>query len=177
MIKGYKSFSYNGTNQANEIMEPGKKYHCDGIIKYNNNGFHLATKFEDTIAFSDLVNSSGKKNDLHNVIIAEVIGSGNIDKVSEDFANYFGYYDMYACSDIEIIRFIPRDELISMALKLDAQRMIRFVSYCYLTNDELKLFEGLYVGVDAAIEYYHNGNKNIYYEKNYNKLLNKYHKR
>ena len=158
-------------------MKAGNKYHCDGQIKYNYNGYHMATNFEDTIPFSDIYDSEGNKNKLHKVIIAEVIGNGDIDVVPEGFSNYFGYYGMYACSDIEIIRFIPREELISMALKLSNLRMKRFVSYCYLTEEELKLFEGLYVDVDAAIEYYHKNNKAIYYDDNFNKLLTKYHKK
>ena len=177
MIRGYKSFSSNGTNQAHEIMEAGKKYHCDGIIKYNKNGYHLATNFEDTIAFSDIVDSDGNSNDLHDVIIAEVIGSGDIDKVSDMYANYYGYFDMYACSDIEIVRFIPREELMKMALELNNVRMERFVSYLKMSSEELKLFQGYNIRVDAAIEYYHNNNKSIYEIKNYQKLIKRKYKR
>lgn len=177
MVRGYKSFASNGTNQAKQVMEAGKKYHCNGKIRYNKNGYHMANRFEDTIPFSDLVDSEGNSNDLHDVIIAEVVGSGDIDTVSDMYANYYGYYEMYACSDIEIIRFIPRDELIKMGLELNNERMERFVSYLKMTPEELKQFQGINVKVDAAIEYYHNDNKDIYNPENINKLYKKKYKR
>lgn len=162
---GYKSFDKNGLNQSNEKLIAGKKYHCDGIIKYNHNGYHFSTRFEDTIAFSD------KNSNLHDVIIAEVIGSGDIDEVPYGYSNYYGYYDMYACSDIEIIRFIPREELIFDALNLPEYRMERFISGIKLTDEEIKLFERIYPSVDMAIDYYHRNIKDTYYnKKKYNKI-------
>ncbi len=152
VIHGYKSFSSDFRNQAGEIMIPRKHYHCNGEIKYNHNGFHMAVNFEDTIAFSD------KKEDgslLHDVVIAEVIGSGKIDSVSPSFSDYYGYYDLYACSDIEIIRYIPREELIEMALQLYDFKLYRFISNIYLTKEEIALFRGKDSRVDRVISYYH----------------------
>lgn len=170
-IFGYKSFDSNGTNQAKEKLIVGNKYHCDGDIKYNDNGYHFSTRFEDTIAFSDKIDKDGNSNLLHDVIIAEVIGSGIFDEVPYGYADYYGYYDMYACSDIEIIRYIPREELIYKALGLSEYRMKRFISNIKLTEDELKLFENIYTEVNMAIDYYHKGNKDTYYNREKYKKL------
>lgn len=174
MILGYKSFSYNGYNQFGEKMIEGKNYHCSGIIKYNHNGYHMSHFFEDTIPFSDKIDEEGNEKLLHNILIAEVIGYGNLDTVSEYYSDYYGFYDMYACSDIKILRFIPRDELINMALKLNELRMERFVKYCYLTDKELLLFRNIYPIVDLAIDYYHYENKKAYDLNNRSKIYQKY---
>ena len=174
MIVGYKSFSYDGVNQAGEKFEVGLNYHCNGIIKYNHNGFHMAKNFEDTIPFSDLVDEDGNFKMLHDIIIAEVEGSGNIDCVSDIYSDYYGYYDMYACSDMKVIRYLSREELISMALALPDYRMKRFVSYMELTREEISLFYGRYPIVDAAIEYYQKNNKEIYNSNNLQKIYSKY---
>ena len=133
-IFGYKSFDSKGINQSGEKLMVGNKYHCDGNIKYNHNGYHFSTRFEDTIVFSDKVDENGNSNLLHDVVIAEVIGSGVFDEVPYGYSNYYGYYDMYACSDIEIVRFIPREELIIEALKLPEYRMERFISQKQMQN-------------------------------------------
>lgn len=41
MIRIYKYFSSDGCNQFGERMSIGKNYHCPGIIKYNQNGYHM----------------------------------------------------------------------------------------------------------------------------------------
>ena len=166
-IFGYKSFDSKGINQSGEKLMVGNKYHCDGNIKYNHNGYHFSTRFEDTIVFSDKVDENGNSNSnlLHDVVIAEVIGSGMIDEVPYGYSNYYGYYDMYACSDIEIIRYIPREELIFNALQLTENRMIRFVSGIKLTEEEIKLFENIYPSVNMAIDYYQRGKKDTYHNR------------
>ena len=174
MIRGYKSFAYNYTNQAGEIMQLGKLYHCPGKISYNHNGYHMASRFEDTIAFSDKVDEDGKEKLVHDVVIAEVIGSGEIDEVSDSYADYYGYYDMYACSDMLIVRYIPREEVIKMALKLPPNRLERFVSNYELREGELELFKGIEASIDLAIEFYQEGNADAYSIVNRNKVYSSY---
>lgn len=174
-VVGYKSFSSDYLNQAGEKLNVGCKYHYEGKIRYNKSGYHLATHFEDTIPFSDILDKNGNRNLLHDICIAEVIGSGIIDEVPDTYANYYGYYDMYACSDIEVIRYIPREELIKMALKLNEYRMLRFVSQCKLTKEEIKLFENKYPKVDMALDYYQKNIKDVYStEENRNKYYKMY---
>ena len=176
-IKGYKSFAFNYTNQAGEVMEEGHTYHCDGPIKYNKNGYHMALHFEDTIAFSDTVDENGQPKRLHDVIIAEVIGSGEIDKVDPSYSDYYDYWDMFACSDMEIVRFVPRLELIKKALNLDSKRMKRFVSNTKLSDYEISLFRDVNPEVDLAIQYYQEGNEEAYSTENINKVYENYYRK
>lgn len=155
-IKGYKSFNSNGTNVAGNILFPGK-YHCDGEIKFgpHGNGYHFALKMEDTIRFSDY------DCILKSPMIAEVIGTGII---KEGYDEYNGYYDMYVCSDLEIIRFLNREEIISLALNLSNERMKRFISQFRLLPEEICLFENISIDVDLALDYYQRGIKDAYYK-------------
>ena len=126
IIHGYKAFASDGTNIALEIMPPGQ-YHYNGTIKYGKSGYHFAKNLEDTIRYS------GSSNPL----IAEVLATGIID---EGVDEYYGYYDVYAASDIKIIRYLTRTEIINHALKLSENRMKRFIISFELTNEELDLF-------------------------------------
>lgn len=126
VIHGYKAFDSDGTNIALEIMPPGT-YHFDGTIKYGKSGYHFAEKLEDTIRYSG----------TNTPLIAEVIATGIID---EGFDEYNGYYEVYTASDIKIIRYLNREEIIEYALKLNDDRMQRFVTGFELSNDELDLF-------------------------------------
>ena len=148
-IFGYKSFSLDRRNIYGIVFEEGKKYHVDGDIKFGpqGNGYHFAERFEDTIRYSGYSSDSI----LRDVSIAEVIGSGKIVK-SEDFYNE--YFDMYSVSDLEIIKFLSREEIISLALNLPEMRMKRFVSLFRLNDDEIELFLGKSIIVDSEINYY-----------------------
>ena len=147
-IPGYKSFNLDRTNCYGKIFEEGKKYHCDGEIKFGprGNGFHYAERFEDTIRYSGNP-SSGSVRD---VAIAKVIGSGTI---VSSFDDYNEYFDMYACSDLYVDKFLTRDEIISLALDLPELRMCRFLSLYKLTSDEIALFKNKNNIVERCLYY------------------------
>ena len=64
---------------------------------------------------------------------------------------YYGYYDMYVCECMRIIREISRAEIIDMMLHTYLERRLRFIRDFNLTEDELKLFEGVGVyGQDSS---------------------------
>lgn len=126
VIHGYKAFASDGTNIALEIMPPGD-YHYEGNVKYGKSGFHFAKNLEDTIRYSG----------TNNPLIAEVIGSGIIDEGSDE---YYGYYDVYAASDIKVVRYLTRAEILEYASQLNVHRMKRFIINFELTNEELDLF-------------------------------------
>ena len=154
-IKGYKSFDVDHTNCYNSYFEEGKSYHVEGQIIYgvHGNGIHFAKRLEDTIRFS------GTSDTLKDVAIAEVIGDGII---VEGYDHYNGYYDLYCCSDLEVVKFLTREEIIEHALTLGEFGMERFVSQFRLESDEIDLFMGKSIRVDNALEYYQRGNKDIY---------------
>ena len=134
-ILGYKSFDENFKDISGKILEEGKSYHANGKIKYgiNSNGYYFAKNLEDTLRFQL------KDNDhLTKPNIAKVEGFGNI---VESFDEYYGYYDLYAASDIKVLNYLTHDEIINYALNLREDRMIRFVSLYRLNTDEIKLFK------------------------------------
>ena len=148
-IQGFKSFNLDKTNYFGKKFIEGFKYHCNGDIKFgpHGNGFHFTKNLEDTIRYS----GNPGKGAVRDVLIASVIGSGTI---VTGFDDYNEYYDMYSCSDIEIIKFLSREEVIEYALNLSELRMSRFVSLYKLTLEEIELFKNKNCMVDKAIKYY-----------------------
>ncbi len=131
-VIGYKGFNKDFTNRYGNKFEIGKVYHADGEIKWGNNGngFHLCTNIEDCFRYVDSDTS----------VITEVIGFGKMKEYDDE---YYGYYDMYVCENLRIVRVISREEIISMMLHTYADRRNRFIRDFNLTEEELKLFEGV----------------------------------
>ena len=154
-IRGYKSLNNDGTNYYGKKFDVGKIYHCDGEIKFGptGNGYHFAYNIEDTIRYS------GEDYNLKDIIIAEVIGREKIIK-GEDIYN--GYDDLFVTSSLEILKYLTREEVISMALDMSDTRLIRFVSQYKLTPEEQELFYYSSASVAQTIDYYQRGIKDAY---------------
>lgn len=162
-IYGYKAFNSDGTNMNNKTFLPGIVYHCDGKISFGpyGNGYHFALRLEDTIRYCDYDNL------LRQPVIASVVGSGTIVE-GEDLYN--GYFDLYSASDIEIIKYLTRQEIIDYALNLDELRLMRFLSLFKLNEDEYKLFEGKSKCIDDTIAYYQKRELDTYSKKYVKKI-------
>lgn len=141
VIHGYKAFAADGTNIALETMPVGN-YYYDGQVKYGKNGYHFAQNLEDTIRYSG----------TSCPIIAEVIASGVID---EGVDEYYGFYNIYVASNIEIVRYLTREEILQYALELNIERMKRFIVSYELTDEELNLFMQKNKMVEKIVEDYH----------------------
>lgn len=155
-IEGYKAFYKGIVNKYGEVFDIGKKYIIDE--KYKDYGYHFCKNIEDTLVYYR----------LNNIEICKVVGSGNI--ISYD-NEYYGVYDVYASSEIEIERRISREELIHKMLSMSyfsLDRVIRFVSLYKLTNDEIALFKRIYrkyTCVIDAIGYYQEKDNKVYERK------------
>lgn len=166
-IIGYKSVDKNYKDISGNILEENKIYHVDGNIVYGNggNGYHFAKKLEDTLRY--------QLNDddfLTRPNIAKVIGFGDI---VESFDEYYGYYELYAASNIKILKYLKEDEIIAYALSLREDRMLRFVSLYRLNSNEIKLLKNKYLSVDLALLYYQMKIHNTYelfHSNNYEKI-------
>ncbi len=166
-IIGYKSVDKNYKDISGNILEENKIYHVDGKIIFGNggNGYHFAKKLEDTLRY--------QLNDddfLTRPNIAKVIGFGDI---VESFDEYYGYYELYAASNIKILKYLKEDEIIAYALSLREDRMLRFVSLYRLNSNEIKLFKNKYLSVDLALLYYQMKIHNTYelfHSNNYEKI-------
>lgn len=117
------------TNRYGNKFEVGKIYKVDGDISWGNcgNGFHMCMRLEDCFRYFNSDTS----------LVTFVRGFGNLVLHEDD---YYGYYDMYACECMEIIRVVPREEVIGLMLLADEFRQRRFVRDFNLTLDERKLF-------------------------------------
>lgn len=157
-IYGYKSFNSDGTNMVGKKFSPGIIYHVDGDISFGprGNGYHFASRLEDTIRYCD------SDSILSSPVIASVVGSGIIVE-GEDLYN--GYFDLYVSSDIEIIKYLSREEILEYALELNELRLNRFLSLFKLTEDEIKLFEGKDSFIDDTINYYQRGKYDTYQKR------------
>ena len=139
-VIGYKGFNKDFTNRYGNKFEVGEVYHATGEIKWGNdgNGFHMCSNIEDCFRY---VSSDSS-------IMTEVIGYGDVKKYDDE---YYGYYDMYVCEYMRIIRVISREEIINMMLHTYLERRNRFIRDFNLTKEEKKLFEGVGVyGQDSS---------------------------
>lgn len=166
-IIGYKSVDKNYKDISGNIVEEHKTYHVDGDIIYGNggNGYHFAKKLEDTLRYQ-----LSDEDFLTRPNIAKVIGFGDI---VESFDEYYGYYELYAASNIKILKYLKEDEIIAYALSLREDRMLRFVSLYRLNSNEIKLLKNKYLSVDLALLYYQMKIHNTYelfHSNNYEKI-------
>ena len=155
-IKGYKAFNVDLTNRYGSSFEVGKEYSVDGNAVFGNhgNGFHFCERLEDTLRYFDAMNGE--------VSFAEVVGSGNMVEYSDEF---YGYYDMYAATELKVLRILKREEIIKMFLSQPSFRMVRFVQGFKLNDDEKELMKCMYADnseVINAISYYQDGDKDVY---------------
>ena len=166
-IKGYKVFSEDGVNRYGKVFEEGKKYHVDGSISFENNGngIHFCKRMEDTFRYFDAMNG--------NVKVAEVIGSGDLVEFNDE---YYGYYEMYAASDLEVLKFLSREEIIEHFLHGNNLSVCRFVSLFRLSDEEIVLFKTKYSdnsSILKAIAYYQENDLDVYSRESDNKVYMK----
>ena len=156
-IRGYKAFNEDLSNRYGLEFKPGEIYQVTGPASFGvrGNGFHFCKRLEDTLRYFDAMD--GK------IQIAEVIGRGSIVEYYDD---YYGYYDMYAASELEIVKVLSREEIVHPYLFYEnTEQVKRFVSGFKLTDEEKELFRNAYFGnkdVIAAIAYYQDGVKDVY---------------
>ncbi len=159
-IKGYKAFDSNMNNRYGCSFVEGEKYRVSGAVKFGlqGNGYHFCERLEDTLRYVDGMTG--------NVQIAEVVGSGEI---VESYDNYYGYYDMYAAEELEVLSVVPRDEIIRMYLGLrNPERVKRFIQGYLLTDEEIDCFKTAFNGQDDIIKtiaYYQEGDKDAFHEE------------
>ena len=147
-IIGYKAFDKNLVNRYGTKFQVGKIYIAEGIVKFGNNGngFHLCKNMEDTFRYFDAMEKE--------IDVCKVSGSGDIVEYCDE---YYGYYDMYAVSELEILSKLSRKEIIDYALRLNDIRLKRFLSGYKLNDEELELFIKKYkdnISVKQVIDYY-----------------------
>lgn len=155
-VRGYKAFNADFTNHYGYQFEGKSLHSVAGKAKFgtSGNGFHFCERLEDTLRYFDVMNS--------NVLFAEVIGSGDVVEYSDE---YYGYYDMYAATELEVVKVLSREEIINMYLSMPEFRMIRFVQGFRLTDEEKALMRCCYAddaNVLNAISYYQDGDKDVY---------------
>lgn len=155
-IEGYKSFNKGLITNYNDVLEVGKKYTIAGEIKYHQNGYHFCKHLEDTLRYCDAMNEE--------VDICKVIGSGDID---EGYDDYYGYYYLYAASELEIVKKLTREEIMDIMIdpiNVPDLRIKRFIEGYKLTNDEIERIISVYPSslVKEVIDYYQRGDKDVF---------------
>lgn len=159
VVKGYKCFNNDMTNNNGFQFRIGNSYSVSGEIKAGTlgNGYHMCKRIEDTFRYYGVMNLD--------ICVCEVIGSGKIVTFEDD---YNGYYDMYSVEKIEIVRKLDRCEIIEMMLNTNELRANRFVQVFKLNSNEIKLFEDKYKNysmVMDSIAYYQKGQLDVYSKK------------
>ena len=159
-VKGYKAFNKDATNRYGKPFTEGETYIVTGEIKFGNdgNGFHMCTALSDVFRYVNATEDD--------VLVAEVTGRGR--KVCFD-DNYYGYYDMYACEEITIDKFLSREEVIEEMLNSPSYQVKKFIVTCRLSDEEALRFVKKFRGdteVIKALLYYHFGIEEIYKQNN-----------
>lgn len=96
------------------------------------------------------------------IVIAKVIGSGEIKEYYDD---YNGYYDLYAASDLYIESIVPRNTIVNLFLNTDTLRTKRFLEGYKLTKEEIAFYKARFYKDDMVIrtiEYYQEGDKDAF---------------
>ena len=162
MIRGYKAFNKDMTNQYGMKFQEGVRYIIDGPLKFgvNGNGFHFCTKMEDTLRYVE-----AKDED---VVLTRVNSLGKQVKFDDE---YYGFYDMYAASDILIEHVYTRDEIIEEFLNAPSYRTDRFLRLYKLNEEEINLFRDSFksdANIQNVLSYYQEHDLNTY-ERYYNR--------
>ncbi len=129
-LSGFKAFNNDLTTRYGQKLQIGVPYTVDGPVSFGNygNGFHFTTYIEDCFRYFDNKNS----------VVCEVVGSGKIIMFDDD---YYGYHDMAVSSCIEVIRVIPKDEILNTVINLPFHRRIKFLRTYQLSKEEILLYE------------------------------------
>jgi len=120
-----------------------------------NNGFHMCKNMENCFRYFDSESCQ----------LALVKGLGNMICYDDE---YNGYYDMYVCEGMEILKVLSRKEIIEMALDLYTYRIKNFLKTFKLSNEEIKIFKKVYKQdkeVLKFISYYQENQKNAFVKK------------
>ena len=145
-----KLFNSDLTNQYGMPFQLNKPYKTEGEVSFGTkgNGFHFAKRLEDTLRYGDMDNLNV------NQVIGLVEGSGEIITREDD---YYGYYDLYSASQIEILKILSREEVIEEAKKMYPERLARFIQGYKLTEEEIEFFKNKFLSnyqVNFHLEYY-----------------------
>jgi hypothetical protein len=145
-MRGYKALVDNLTNRYGFSYDIGKKYFLDGELKWRENGFHFCLRPEDTLRYVDGFNDQ--------IMFALVEGSGELVLYEDE---YYGFYDMYAASEMTFLKIIPREEIFRMIIdsKVDF-RVKRFASLIKLREEEINEILKKYPVLQNTIDYYQN---------------------
>ncbi len=131
-VYGYKVFAPGLVGRQNFQFEVGKQYH-ENHVSFGSQGFHFCLRLEDTLC-----------SPVHREFCL-VRGFGKIQSYDDD---YYGYYDMFCCSDIEIIKKISREEILTAYSKMKDDyfkkaRYERFKHGFLFTQEELEKYNFL----------------------------------
>jgi len=154
-IIGYKAFQKGLINSYGVRFQVGKKYHINGPIVFGTtgNGFHFCKRIEDTLRYVE---------GFQEFDICMVIGSGTITEFCDE---YYGYYDMYASSDLILLKKLSREEIFEIAYQMNPISLDRFLRNFPLTKEEIISFQN-YVRfqplLQKTIAYYQLGDKDAY---------------
>lgn len=145
VIQGYKAFVLKDdklTDRYGNTYELEKQYHVDGDIKFKKNGYHLCINPEDTLRYVDAFND--------NVVITSVLGSGNLNRYDDD---YYEYDDMYAVSDMKILKMYTKEELLENQAKA-SRNIKRFIDGYNLNLNDLYYILDNYRGIENDLRRY-----------------------
>lgn len=156
-VRGYKAFNKNMTNRYGAEFEVGNVYEVEGSAHFGNNGngFHFCKRLEDTLRYFDAMDDE--------IQIAEVIGSGSICEYCDE---YYGYYDMYSATKLEVVKVLSRNDILKMFLDNQlSNRVIRFIQGYNLNEYEKMAFRYRYsddMAILKNIDYYQDGIKDAF---------------
>lgn len=151
-MKGYKVLNKGLVNRYGYQYELNKKYILNGELKWSENGFHFCTYPEDCLRYIDGFNDEFD--------MTEIEAGGSIQQYDDD---YYGYYDMYASSEMTITKVLSREEFISLVVNSkNENRVKRLINTVKLNEDEINLINAFYPKLKPYIDYYQYKDENAF---------------
>ena len=130
-IIGFKAYNHGLINRYGEKYEIGVGYALNPNLKWKSNGFHFSKNLEDVLRYYD---------GFDEIDICLVIGYGNIKTFYDDYNDY----ETIVSDHLRITRVLSREEILNYAKNLSDNRLCRFISGFYLTEDEQEYLFNLF---------------------------------
>ena len=160
---GYKAFDSNRKNQIGQLFEEGKIYTSEGELRpgmydYKNmNGYHMSENIANVFRFFD--------SECDGITVAEVRGFGECLSFEDTYNEYF---DMYVCQNLEILKFLSREEIIENIVTLNEFEIVKFLNTYKLNEEEKTLLSKQFKNNDivySALQYFQYNNKDVYQKR------------
>lgn len=151
-VVGYMALNNMKDRFGNEY-QVGGNYHMDGDITYEHNGFRFCGNLEDVFRYCNGFDENT------NICLVEGFG-----KVRIDNDETMEYFDLYATSDLTVLKVLEREEIINDVINKNCFSKARLIAGFKLTDEEIDYMLQNSIGehLEPYVDYYQRGDKKAF---------------